>query len=189
RRRVDLIDEKKLLMNLKRRRRDALEAVIALYTPYVSVIAYNIIGSAMTREDIEEVIADTFIGLWKHADSLDQEKGTIRGYLGAAARNCAKNKLREVRVHMELDENIAAEKQEILEDLEQKEERRFLVDMISALGEPDSEIFMRYYYYDEKISRISKITGICDSTVKTKLVRGRQKLKNMIMQKRGEDDE
>lgn len=179
------MDEQKLLINLKKGKRGSLEKAIDIYAPYVNVITYNIIGSIMTKEDIEEVISDVFISLWKHADSLDINKGNIRAYLGAIARNCAKNKLREVSLHLELDENITSQAAAIETNLEQKEENRLLLDMITGLGEPDSEILLRYYYYDEKIKKISQCVGLCQSTVKTKLARGRLKLKEVLAQIRG----
>lgn len=182
---INLIEEQRLLANLKKGKRDSLEKVIELYTPYVNVITYNIIGSMMTKEDIEEVISDVFISLWKHAATLDQNKGTIRAYLGATARNCAKNKLREFEPHVELDEQIVSRTAVFDTALEQKEDQKLLLDMIVALGEPDSEIFLRYYYYNERIKKISHCVGLCQATVKTKLARGRMKLKEVIMQKRG----
>lgn len=175
-----MVEEQKLLTNLKKRKRDSLEKLIEVYTPYVNVIVYNIIGRVMTKEDIEEVISDVFISLWKHAASLDNEKGTLRTYLGATARNCAKNKLREVSLHIELDENIIAQADAVETDFEQKEKNRLLLDMITELGEPDSEILLRYYYYDESIKKISQCIGLCQSTVKTKLARGRHKLKEAL---------
>lgn len=184
-----MIDEQKLLVNLKKGKRDSLEKAIDIYTPYVSVITYNIIGSIMTREDIEEVISDVFISLWRHAESLDNSKGSIRAYLGATARNCAKNKLREVMLHSELDELIVPQTAAIDTILEQKEDNKLLLNLISELGEPDSEIFLRYYYYDEKIKKISQCIGLCQSTVKTKLARGRLKLKEVLIQKGREHHE
>lgn len=175
-----MTEEEKLLFNLKKRKRDALEKAMKEYTPYVSVIIYNIIGNIMTKEDVEEVTADVFVGLWKHADSLDSKKGTVKAYLGTAARNCAKNKLRQVSFHQELDESMTTENPEPVVYLEQKEKQKQLVHLISTLGEPDSELFMRYYYYDEKISKIAKITGMKASTIKTRLARGRKKLKEML---------
>lgn len=175
-----MTEDEKLLLNLKKRKRDALDKVMKEYTPYVSVIIYNIIGNVMTKEDVEEVTADVFVGLWKHADSLDREKGTVKAYLGAAARNCAKNKLRKVSVHQELKESMTTENPEPMAYLEQKEKQNQLIHLISTLGETDSELFMRYYYYDEKISKIAKITGMNASTIKTRLVRGRKRLKEML---------
>lgn len=40
-----------------------------------------------------------------------------------------------------------------------------------SLGEPDSEIFVRRYKFDEKIKDISKAMGLNISTVKTRLAR------------------
>ena len=174
-----MTDEQKILLSLKTKNRDSLEKVIKVYTPYVRVIAYGIIGSVMTNEDIEEVIADTFISLWKSAENLDAEKGNIRAYLGTIARNCSKNKLRELRPYSELDETIPSDEQGPVESFEAKEERNLLVNLIMELGEPDSEIFIRYYYYEQKIKHIANYMGLPVPTVKTKLSRGRIRLKQI----------
>lgn len=178
-----MTDEAKLLYNLKRRRHGSLEKAIDLYTPYVSVIVYNVIGAVMTKEDIEEVVSDVFLSLWKTAGELDKEKGSLRAYLAAIARNCAKNKLRKQAIHEEIPDNIISIQGEPQSDIETQEERWLMIELIKKLGEPDSEIFLRYYYYEEKISKISAVTGLCASTVKTKLSRGRKKLKTILEDK------
>lgn len=177
-----MINEIKLLHNLKSKNRNSLEDVIKLYTPYVSVVIYNTIGSVAPKEDIEEAISDTFLQLWKNTESIDEKKGCIRSYIGAVARNIAKNKLRTIMVSDELDENIASDSDSPQDILLKNEDKKFLLDMIAALGEPDSEIFIRYYYYNEKIRSISDVMNINISTVKSKLSRGKEKLKNAIMQ-------
>lgn len=63
------------------------------------------------------------------------------------------------------------------------------MNLIQELGEPDREIFMRYYYYEEKISKISKNMGINISTIKTKLARGRKRLKEVLELRRGYGNE
>ena len=69
-----MADEKKLIDGLKKRKRGTLEKIIEIYTPYVSAIVYNVIGSSMTKEDIEEAVSDTFVSLWKHSGNLDIQK-------------------------------------------------------------------------------------------------------------------
>lgn len=157
-----------------------MEDVIKIYTPYVSAVIYNTIGNIAPKEDIEEVISDTFLQLWRNANSIDEEKGCIRSYIGAVARNTAKNKLRTIRINEELDENIVFNSDNPQDVLLKNEERKFLLDMIAALGEPDSEIFLRYYYYNEKNRSISDVMNINISTVKSKLSRGKEKLKNAM---------
>lgn len=119
-------DEQKLLINLKRKKRGSLEAVIDIYTPYVSVIVYNIIGSQMTREDVEEVVSDVFISLWRNAENLDINKGCIRTYIGTVARNLAKNKLRKLSTYVELNENAVTFKEEPYISVEKRKNRKVL---------------------------------------------------------------
>lgn len=175
--------EEKLLINLKRRKKGSLEKAIDIYTPYVSVIVYNIIGDVMTKEDVEEVVSDVFVSLWRSAEALDNNKGCIRTYLSAVARNCARKKLRRSDIHSELNENIIAIHGEPSERIEANEEQAMLLDLIRGLGEPDSEIFLRHYWYGERVSKISAATGICKSTITTKLQRGRGKLKEILIKK------
>lgn len=175
-----MTEEKRLLEGIKKRRRGSLEKAIDMYTPYVSVIVYNIIGAAMTREDVEETVSDAFISLWKTAHTLDTRKGTLRAYLGAIARNCALKKLRKAESYSELDENIVSGDGEPSEEFEEKEEREKLLRLINSLGEPDSEIFLRYYWYGETAAQIAAATGVNKSTVTTKLQRGRNKLKEIL---------
>lgn len=183
--------EEKLLLNLKRKRRDALEKVINLYSGYVSTIVYGVMGDLMSREDREEVVADTFLALWNHAESLDEHQQSIRGYLAAIARNKAISKLRGQReIPLEIDEIILKipPGTGLEESLIQKELEELLRQMVNEMESPDREIFIRFYYRYEKINEISERMGMNPSTVKTKLVRGRTKLKNMLYE-RGYDDE
>ena len=87
------LTEAKALRLLQQGSAEALKWFMGKYTPYVSTIIYNIIGSAMTSADVEEVASDVFFALWENADKVNS--GSVRGYLGAVARNKAKNKFRE----------------------------------------------------------------------------------------------
>ena len=175
-----MTEEERLLHGIRKQRRGSLEKAIDIYTPYVSVIVYNVIGAVMTREDVEDTVADAFIALWKTAHTLDTKKGTLRAYLGVIARNCARKKLRKTEHCDELDENIVSGIGEPSEEFEEKEEREKLLRLINSLGEPDSEIFLRHYWYGETTSQISAATGVNKSTVTTKLQRGRNKLKKIL---------
>lgn len=122
-----MIDEEKLLLDLKKRKRGSLEKAIDIYTAYVSVIAYNIIGDVMTKEDIEEVVSDVFVTLWRSCETLDNNKGNIRTYLSAVTRNCAKKKLKSLQTYSELNENIIALHSEPNEKIESHEEKSMLL--------------------------------------------------------------
>ena len=70
--------EEKLISGLRRRSHTSLEKAIELYTPYVTVVVYGVIGAVMAREDIEEVVSDVFLSLWRNASGLDGGKGRLK---------------------------------------------------------------------------------------------------------------
>ena len=86
--------EAKILQKIKAGDPSGLEALMDIYVPYVSVIVWNILRNAMSPEDAEEVVSDVFLAAWNQ--SSDLKVGHVKGWLGAVARNKAKNKLRQI---------------------------------------------------------------------------------------------
>ena len=93
-----------LLEKLKRGDPKGLELLMQAYLPYVSVIVWNILRGSMAPEDAEEVVSDVFLAAWNQA--ADLECGHIKSWLGAVARNKAKNKLRQCARSLPLEEDI-----------------------------------------------------------------------------------
>ena len=171
------MDEAKLLFLLQSQDYRALDQVIDVYTPYLSTVLYNMAGNALSKEDMEEIISDVFVALWTHSKDVDLNKGTLRAYLAAVARNTAYSRLRRNRELIGLDEiELPAQEDFALRCAE----RNSVWNAVMSLGEPDSEIFVRYYKYNEKLKEIAKVTGLNLSTVKTKLSRGKRKLKQIL---------
>ncbi len=172
-----MVDEKKLLEKLKKKDVRTIEEAMKIYTPYLSTVLYNMAGSRLSKEDGEEIIADVFITLWKNADYINLEKGSVRSYIAAVARNLALRRInKEVFCSPLEDVKLAAEN----DNIEEKLSSDTLWEAVMSLGEPDSEIFVRRYKYDEKIRTIAKVMGMNVSTVKTRLMRGRKKLKELL---------
>lgn len=180
-----MTDEEKLLKKLKKKQRNALETAIKIYTPYIGVILFNMAGNSLSREDTEEIVSDVFIALWKNVGYIDLEKGSIRSYIGAVAKNFAKKKLKKQINYVPIEDIEIPDKNNPEISFDKSNFGEFLWKAVMSLGEPDNEIFVRYYKYGEKIKDISKIMGINISTVKTKLFRGKQKLKKIISDTEG----
>lgn len=172
-----MADEARLLMRLKNRERNSIDQAIEVYTPYLSTVLYNAVGNRLPKEDIEEIVSDVFVMLWKNAQYIDPSKGTIRSYIAACARNAAKKRLNKKKDYTCLDD---IEIRDEAADAERNSAGSALWDAVMSLGEPDNEIFVRFYKFGEKIRDISKATGINTSTVKTKLARGKVKLKKIL---------
>ena len=170
-----MAEEEKLLMRLKNGKRNAIDEAIAVYTPYLSTVLYNMLGNRLPKEDIEEILSDVFVTLWRNADTIDLEKGTLRAYL-------ALKKLNKQRDYTSLDEIELPDEAPIPEE---NTAESVVWDAVMSLGEPDNEIFVRYYKFGEKIREIAKATGVNPSTVKTKLSRGKRKLKEILLHAEG----
>lgn len=171
--------EEKALRELQNRSETALEWFIEAYTPYVTTVIHNILGSNMDMADVEEVAADVFYKLWEHAPTVHSPKG----FLGTVARNMAKNKCRQLGYDLPLEEEILVVDEITPEvQMEQKELNRAVKLAVLGLPQPDREIFLRFYYYCQTMDVISQEMNINLSTVKTKLRRGRMRLRSVLIQ-------
>lgn len=172
-----MADEEKLLLRLLKKEYSALNEAIELYTPYLSTVLYNMAGAALKKEDAEEIISDVFVCLWKNAERIDLKKGGIRCYIAACARNFALKRLKKARNDVCLDDTeISTE--DNFED--EKLYNAYLWEAVMSLGEPDNEIFVRYYKFGEKLKTIAKATHLSVSAVKSRMFRGKRKLKILL---------
>ena len=178
------MDDAGLIKRMQRGNTGALDALIRRYTPYVSAAAWRVL-SPLPHEDLEEVVADTFVALWTHAADLDPERG-VRAWLGTVAANKAKNRLRAHVPAEPLDEDAPAPDAPEL-DVERRETSALLFRAVDALDEPERTLFLRYYYEGDKLKHIAADLGLNLSTAKTKLARGRRLLKERLREMGGED--
>ena len=172
--------EEIILRKMQARDPAGLEALMDRYLPYVSVIVWNILRDCMSPEDCEETASDIFLAAWEQAEQL--RPGHVKGWLGAVARNKAKNKLRQREQILPLVEDLLdlPGPDDPAGALEQKEEQALVRRALLTLPQPDQEIFLRHYYYAQGVKEIAAALEMNESTVKTRLRRGRFKLKELL---------
>jgi RNA polymerase sigma-70 factor (ECF subfamily) len=169
-----------LIRGVKQKNERALESVIEKYSAYVCTVARNTLRDSVSREDIEEIASDVFLALWNSADKMKNEN--LKSYLGAISRNISLNKLRKINDTLPLDEDIAETESSLsLEDNVISEAEREAVQVaIFSMSSPDREIFLRYYYDSETAASVAVNMGLTEATVKHRLIRGREKLREII---------
>ena len=72
---------------------------------------------------------------------------------------------------------------DLFEKAEQEERQRFVQEALNRLSKEEKEIFIRYYYFYQTTEEIGDAMGIRQNTVKSKLKRGRKKLKGFLMER------
>ena len=166
--------ETKAFSELKKGSQEALDWFIRKYAHYVSTIVFNIIGSSMSIEDVEEVSSDVFYALWRNSEKLNGRN--LKAWLAAVSRNMAKNKLRQAGKELHLDDDIL-----IIDDsLEKRELAETVKQAVLSMEWPDREIFLRFYYYCQTLPEIAEQMSMNLSTVKTRLRRGRERLREAL---------
>lgn len=171
--------EAKALALLQTGDQRALEWFIDRYSAYVGSVVNSVLRGSMTSADVEEVTADVFVTLWKNADTLVPLN--LKGYLSRVSRSLALRKLRDRSKDLPLEEDILVlEEDSLIEKLDREERDRLVREAVLSMPQPDREIFLRFYYYCQSIPVIAEKLRMKPSTVKTRLRRGREKLRQHL---------
>lgn len=106
----------------------------------------------------------------REKNSIDEAIQIYTPYLSTVLYHMAGNSLPKEDIELSDGKNF----------IEENFHNNYVWETVMSLGEPDSEIFVRRYKFDEKIKNISKAMGLNISTVKTRLSRGKRKLRKML---------
>lgn len=157
-----------------------IETIMNDYTNYIYTIIRNM-NIILPNEDIEEVVLDVFLTLWKNQTKLDINKN-MSSYISGITKNLIKYKYRQNKHLYNVDDYV-----EQLIDLKnvelvltQNEREKIIDDELEKMKKEDKDIFIEYYYSSKNIRDISKIFNMSDSKVKSKLFRIRKKLSKVL---------
>ena len=184
---VSDLTEEQALRQMKQGSQDALAWFIQRYGAYVSTIIHNIIGQRMSNAEVEEVASDVFLALWNNAGKI--LPNAARSWLATVARNTARSRLRRASDTLPLDEEAVIVDDRTPEATLERREQAVRVRMaLLSLNPVDREVFLRFYYYYQKTADIAADMGLNESTVRTKLNRGRAKLRDFLLREDNHDE-
>lgn len=174
------MNEQKLIHKLKQGDRLALDRAMDTYTPYLAAVVWRALGPAASAEDVEEIVSDAFLALWSHRDSLRPDG--LKSWLAAVARNRAIDRLRAAPpTPLPLDEVREADGPTPAEELERRLFSDALRRAVEALPPPDGQLVLRYYYEEEKLKDIARDLGLSVPAAKSRLLRARRRLKEVLV--------
>jgi len=181
-----MTDEKMIELYFRRDEQAIRESVIA-YGAYCRSIASGILSDPL---DAEEAVADTWLAAW---ESIPPNKPQyLRLYLGSITRNCALSIWRKNNAAGRGGGETAVALEELGECVstgstpEDAVNTRQLGQTVTAFlkREPPMRrnVFLRRYYYMEKLPDIASRYGLKEANVRMMLSRTRQKLRNYLKQ-------
>ncbi len=182
------MDDRELLRILETDPESGIRQMMQRYAALAYSIVVGRAGSAASAEDIEECVSDVFFEVYRQRGRFDPEKGTLRAFVSVVARRRAINLFRRTvreagrRADGEPPEGETDSFEELLIGAE---ERHSLIETVRSLGEPDSQIIFRKYYFGQKSKEIASDLGMTPGAVDTRLSRALGKLRSMLG---GKDD-
>lgn len=169
-------EEERLIDEMKKGSEAALARIIRQYTAYVGAIVSSVSSGRLSRQDEEELLADSFYALWNNADKL--RPGKLKSYLGTIARNKTKNALRHQGCELSLEEDVFILSFDDPErELTRAEEATVIQKAVDTLPEPDRTILIYRYFLCQKAPQIAQLLHLNANTVQTKINRGRERLR------------
>lgn len=157
-----------------------LNKIVLDYTNYIHTIISNMTNGFLTNEDLEEIISDVFLVIWKNKDKLDKN-AILKPYIAGVTKNIIRNRLRNNKVTEEIPE-FFSDNLDLECVVEGKDEYNIISVELEKMGE-DSKIFIMFYYNGMKSKDIAKKCGLTEFNVNTKLHRIRKRLKKALSER------
>ena len=158
-----------------------IDKIIDDFYGYVYIIVKNGVSIAMTDEDIEEIISDVFVAIWKNSINL-LKTTEIKPYLIGIAKNVIRNKYRNTELNFSIsdyEENLI-DTCNIEKITEENEQNRVILDTLKTVKPKEYEIFIMFYYESKSVKEIAKVLNLSTSNVKTILHRVRKVIKRNL---------
>lgn len=158
--------------------RQSLHELAAMYQDNLFAVAFNI---CQNTQDAEDVIQDTFVQYYTTKKEFDSEEH-IRAWLIRVAVNKAKN---VTRTFWRQNKVSIEDSMETLTFETPESENLF--ETVMQLPEKYRIVIHLYYYEDYSVGEIAKILKLSESNVKTRLMRGRAMLREVLKEEWDDD--
>jgi RNA polymerase sigma-70 factor (ECF subfamily) len=143
--------------------------------------AYRLLGSVEIAEDVTH---DCFLSLIRKPENFRSERGGLRTYLFAAARNLAlkhfRNLGREAGMEELTEEPRVSERQQPLRRLLDEELALEVRQAVLGLPPLQREALVLFEYEGLALSEIAGVVGADVGAVKARLFRARESLRNTL---------
>ena len=183
--------DEQIAQMLRQKYKDIFDYIMEHFNKLLWVVVGNIIGKASSAEEIEDCIIDVYIKLLENPKIYDPNKGSFKSFLVRVGKNLAIDKYRKltrgnaVARHNDYDDYTDYDDGDLLRSLLTKESREIIMDALNTLKEPDMEILVRRYFFNEKVKVISEKMSLQAKEVENKLYQGKLKLKSLLTNTEG----
>lgn len=181
------LNDEKIITAIKKRSEATINEIITKYSKLLWSVAEAVLSHVGSVQDVEECVADTFIYLWEHPEKFDHQRGKLKTWLSIIARTQAVNRYREItkRNILPLEDTDFVDQLDVADAVLEVETRQALIAAVNALCEPDREILIRRYYYDQKPKEIALALDMSVKQIDNRLYQTKRRLREMLTRSGG----
>ena len=175
------MDEPTLIRHAANGDAAAWEPLVLAHQQAVFRLAYLLLGDP---DDAEDVAQETFLRAWKYLRRFDATR-PLRPWLLSIASNLASNRRRSAGRYFAAltrafrDEPISVSTEE---KNSQHMQANDLWKAVQTLKLPDQQIVYLRYFLELSIAETAEVLQVAEGTVKSRLSRALEKLRNVIQQ-------
>ena len=172
------IDEKYLIKGLKNKEAPAFEALLNIYGDKILRVCYLILKDITLAEDVTQ---EVFILVYKHVSKF-KEKSSIYTWITKIAVNKCRDILKKKNEYLYFEDYGEIEADSNIEDeVLSRVKCDKIKDCIFLMKALYREVITLYYYEELSIKEICEVLDEKENTVKSRLIRGRKMLKDMLI--------
>lgn len=171
-------EEKIIIQELRNKNRNVFEYLFKEYYAPLTRFAEGILFDPFLSED---VVQNLFLYVWDHSEQIEINS-SIKAYLYQSVKNRCLNRLKSIHVQ---DKNNWLFTEGILNSQDTNFEIEHKADMnvqraLKELSEQQREIIQLKYFENQRLIEIAKVLDVSINTVKTQLLRAKDKLRKTI---------
>jgi RNA polymerase sigma-70 factor (ECF subfamily) len=148
---------------------EAAEALIrSLYAEHGrSLLAYatRLIGDRAAAED---VVQETLLRAWKHADDLSEGRGSVRGWLLTVARNIVTDRARARAARPAEVADVEDRPPVEADHSESVVNTMVMLEALDQVSPEHREVLVQLYYRGRSVTEAAKVLGVPPGTVKSR---------------------
>lgn len=158
------------------------EYIIEKYSKQVYYLAYNILHISCAKEDMEECTADVFLEAWVNIGRFNPKKGSFKTWLFMLTKYKALEYKRKLSKHqtVNIDDLRIEDTENIEKQLISRQDQEKVASVINGFNDVDKELFIRRYFYNERINDLMVSLNLTRSAVDNRLLRGRKLIKEVF---------
>lgn len=156
---------------------ESLSQFLRTIEPFIYQTAYYLTGKKMDAEDVAQ---DSLLKVCRHLHQY-QGQGSLRGWIHRVVVNTFREQARKRRtVTVEVDDKLQSGEMSVEQQVEMKLTEETLYQAIAMLPTNYREVLVLRHVHDMSYQEIAEALELTEAQVKTRLFRGREKLKTLF---------